>query len=118
MLGCKDRHKSFSRDSSIPKWSAPGGALLQAFWPVTLEVPKALLPLVNVPMIDYSLEWLAASKVEEVSLMPPIVPQSNTWRYHSARGTAGWRALHTRTSPPLELRLWIGWRWKFLGGGA
>ena len=27
-----------------------------------------LLPLVNVPMMDYTLEWLAASEVEEVSL--------------------------------------------------
>jgi len=42
---------------------------VQAFWPVTLEVPKVLLPLVNVPMIDYSLEWLAASRVEEVGIL-------------------------------------------------
>jgi translation initiation factor eIF-2B subunit epsilon len=51
---------------------------VQAFWPVTLETPKVMLPLVNVPMIDYSLEWLAASKVEEVSVLPPTVPESDT----------------------------------------
>jgi len=39
---------------------------VQSFAPVTLEKPKMLLPLVNVPMMDYTLEWLAASGVEEV----------------------------------------------------
>lgn len=38
----------------------------QSFAPITLEKPKMLLPLVNMPMIDYTLEWLAASGVEEV----------------------------------------------------
>ena len=41
---------------------------VQTFAPVTLEKPKMLLPLVNMPMMDYSIEWLAASEVEEVSL--------------------------------------------------
>jgi len=38
----------------------------QSFRPITLEHPKALLPLVNVAMIEYTLEWLAMNKVEEV----------------------------------------------------
>lgn len=38
----------------------------QTFLPVTLEKPKMLLPLVNIPMMEYTLEWLAASEVEEV----------------------------------------------------
>ncbi|KAK9823996.1 hypothetical protein WJX72_006873 [[Myrmecia] bisecta] len=38
----------------------------QRFLPVTVERPKVLLPLVNVPMLDYTLEWLAANEVEEV----------------------------------------------------
>ena len=38
----------------------------QSFRPITLEHPKALLPLVNVAMIEYTLEWLAMSGVEEV----------------------------------------------------
>lgn len=38
----------------------------QQFRPITDERPKVLLPLVNVPMIDYSLEWLASAGVAEV----------------------------------------------------
>ncbi|KFK36401.1 hypothetical protein AALP_AA4G119500 [Arabis alpina] len=36
------------------------------FRPVTLERPKVLLPLVNVPMIDYTLAWLESAGIEEV----------------------------------------------------
>ena len=36
---------------------------LQTFRPVTLERPKALLPLANAPLIDYALEWLSGSKI-------------------------------------------------------
>ncbi|GER55176.1 translation initiation factor eIF-2B subunit epsilon [Striga asiatica] len=35
------------------------------FRPITLERPKVLLPLVNVPMIDYTLAWLESAGVEE-----------------------------------------------------
>ncbi|XP_058108027.1 uncharacterized protein LOC131251361 isoform X2 [Magnolia sinica] len=38
----------------------------QKFRPITLERPKVLLPLVNVPMIDYALAWLESAGVEEV----------------------------------------------------
>ena len=38
----------------------------QKFRPITMEKPKVLLPLVNVPMIDYTLEWLATAGVKEV----------------------------------------------------
>eukprot|EP00897_Mesotaenium_endlicherianum_P001080 jgi/Mesen1/10973/ME000096S10559 len=38
----------------------------QSFRPITLDRPKALLPLVNVPMIDYTMEWLATAGVEEI----------------------------------------------------
>ncbi len=41
---------------------------MQRFRPITVERPKVLLPLVNVPMIEYTLEWLAMNKVEEVGL--------------------------------------------------
>jgi len=37
----------------------------QRFRPITIERPKVLLPLVNTPMIEYTLEWLAMNKVEE-----------------------------------------------------
>ncbi|KAJ4779352.1 Translation initiation factor eIF-2B subunit epsilon [Rhynchospora pubera] len=38
------------------------------FRPITLERPKVLLPLVNTPMIDYTLAWLVSVGVEEVFL--------------------------------------------------
>eukprot|EP00887_Chlorella_sp_A99_P001611 scaffold8.g1611.t1 len=37
-----------------------------SFRPITVERPRALLPLVNTPLIDYTLEWLANNGVEEV----------------------------------------------------
>lgn len=36
------------------------------FRPITLERPKVLLPLANVPMINYTLTWLESAGVEEV----------------------------------------------------
>ncbi|KIY94274.1 putative translation initiation factor eIF-2B subunit epsilon [Monoraphidium neglectum] len=38
----------------------------QRFRPITVERPKVLLPLVNAPLIEYTLEWLALNKVEEI----------------------------------------------------
>ncbi|KAI9913694.1 hypothetical protein PsorP6_006157 [Peronosclerospora sorghi] len=40
----------------------------ETFRPITLNFPKVLLPLANVPMLEYSLEFLAASGVQEVVL--------------------------------------------------
>ncbi len=36
------------------------------FRPITLQSPKVLLPLVNVPMIDYTIEFLTQNGIEEV----------------------------------------------------
>lgn len=36
------------------------------FKPITLDTPKVLLPLVNVPMLDMTLEFLSQNNVEEV----------------------------------------------------
>lgn len=36
------------------------------FRPITLECPKVLLPLVNVPMLDYTIEFLTQNGVLEV----------------------------------------------------
>ncbi|KAJ8427031.1 hypothetical protein Cgig2_032859 [Carnegiea gigantea] len=36
------------------------------FRPITLERPKVLLPLVGIPMIEYSLAWLESAGVDEV----------------------------------------------------
>jgi translation initiation factor eIF-2B subunit epsilon len=38
----------------------------KSFRPVTWETPKVLLPLVNVPMLEYTIEFLAQNGVEEV----------------------------------------------------
>ncbi|KAK9914949.1 hypothetical protein WJX75_002748 [Coccomyxa subellipsoidea] len=38
----------------------------QRFRPITLERPKVLLPLAGVPLLDYTLEWLASNGVAEV----------------------------------------------------
>lgn len=35
--------------------------------------PKVLLPLVNVPMLEYTIEFLAQNGVEEVSATLPII---------------------------------------------
>ncbi len=39
----------------------------KTFRPVSLERPKVMLPLVNVPMLDYTIEFLSQNGVEEVS---------------------------------------------------
>eukprot|EP01083_Nonionella_stella_P281915 959447_1 len=39
------------------------------FTPITFEKPKALLPLVNVPMIEYTLECLASADVQDVYIL-------------------------------------------------
>ncbi|RMX66274.1 hypothetical protein DD238_003090 [Peronospora effusa] len=40
----------------------------ETFRPITLDFPKVLLPLANVPILEYALEFLAASGVQEVLL--------------------------------------------------
>lgn len=39
----------------------------KTFRPISLERPKVMLPLVNVPMLDYTIEFLSQNGVEEVS---------------------------------------------------
>lgn len=38
----------------------------RSFRPITSERPKVLLPLVNIPMLEYTIEFLAQNGVEEV----------------------------------------------------
>jgi len=67
------KKKGGDNDGEMLKAKQPLQAILLAdsftklFRPVTLEVPKVLLPIVNVPMIEYTLEWLASNDVEEVT---------------------------------------------------
>ena len=39
------------------------------FLPITIEKPRALLPLVNRPLIDYTVEFLAVSGVQEIFVL-------------------------------------------------
>lgn len=39
---------------------------MQGFRPLTAERPKVLIPLVNTPLLDYTLEWLSSNSVEEI----------------------------------------------------
>lgn len=38
----------------------------KSFRPITLESPKVLLPLMNIPMLEYTIEFLAQNGVEEL----------------------------------------------------
>lgn len=66
--------KSGKGGRKIEKWDAEDviQAVLIAdsfnyrFLPITVEQPRALLPLVNTPLIDYSLELLVANGVNEI----------------------------------------------------
>jgi translation initiation factor eIF-2B subunit epsilon len=51
----------------------------KSFRPITWEKPKVLLPLVNVPMIEYTIEFLALNGVEEV---PNVIISSHTHQMH------------------------------------
>lgn len=37
------------------------------FNPMTWNMPTVLMPLINIPMIDYTIEFLALNNVEEVN---------------------------------------------------
>ncbi|XP_072960472.1 uncharacterized protein [Typha angustifolia] len=67
----KKPHRSPSDDPDVLSHTPLQAVLLadsfaQKFRPITLERPKVLLPLVNSPMINYTLAWLESVGVEEV----------------------------------------------------
>nr|XP_043607455.1 translation initiation factor eIF-2B subunit epsilon [Erigeron canadensis] len=69
-MGAKKGGKS--EDAAEDMVRVPLQAILLAdsfttkFRPITLECPKVLLPLVNTPMIDYTLAWLEDAGIQEV----------------------------------------------------
>jgi len=71
-MGVKKGMARVSEDTEVELARAPLQAILladsftQKFRPITLERPKVLLPLANIPMIDYTLAWLESAGVEEV----------------------------------------------------
>ncbi|KAL1543317.1 translation initiation factor eIF-2B subunit epsilon isoform X2 [Salvia divinorum] len=68
----KSRGGTVGEDAGEGLSRAPLQAILLAdsfstlFRPITLERPKVLLPLVNAPMIEYTLAWLESAGVKEV----------------------------------------------------
>ncbi|GAM26644.1 hypothetical protein SAMD00019534_098190 [Acytostelium subglobosum LB1] len=46
-----------------------GDSFDRRFAPITLERPRTLLPLVNIPLLDYTLELLASSGVQEIYVL-------------------------------------------------
>ncbi|KAI3887383.1 hypothetical protein MKW92_050769 [Papaver armeniacum] len=70
----KNQVRPAKKDADDQESHAPLQAILLAnttfeennFQPITKERPKVLLPLVNTPMIDYSLAWLKSAGVEQV----------------------------------------------------
>lgn len=69
--GSKRSQQSSSATDDVRRPDALQAILLadsfsKCFRPLTHSRPKVLLPLVNVPMIEYTIEFLAANGVEEV----------------------------------------------------
>ena len=64
--------KAKKEQANVTKQEAPLQAVIFAdsftktFRPITLERPKALLPLVGMPMLEYTIEFLTSNNVQEV----------------------------------------------------
>ncbi|KAL6209398.1 hypothetical protein ACLB2K_020340 [Fragaria x ananassa] len=71
-MGAQKKGASRASEDPVELAHVPLQAILLAdsfttkFRPITLERPKVLLPLVNAPMIRYTLAWLESAGVEEV----------------------------------------------------
>ncbi|KAL6211352.1 hypothetical protein ACLB2K_016579 [Fragaria x ananassa] len=71
-MGAQKKGASRASEDPVELAHVPLQAILLAdsfttkFRPITLERPKVLLPLVNAPMISYTLAWLESAGVEEV----------------------------------------------------
>ena len=67
-MGKKEKDISKKNDLEDRKLQAIllADSFKNTFRPMTLDSPKALMPLVNVPMIMYTIEFLAQNGVDEV----------------------------------------------------
>lgn len=72
---------------------------------MTVERPKVLLPLVNVAMIDYTLEWLVMNGVAEV--------RRRTSELAGRMGVVGWLGWNLGADSSVA---WVVWRSAFLWG--
>ncbi|KAK7087017.1 hypothetical protein SK128_001516 [Halocaridina rubra] len=50
--------------------------------PIMQDLPKVLVPLVNTPLLDYSLDWLERSGIDEVIVYCRTHPHSDAIRQH------------------------------------
>ncbi|GJP76699.1 hypothetical protein CLOP_g7168 [Closterium sp. NIES-67] len=65
--GGKDGAGGVAEEAHVPLQAILlADSFAQTFRPITLRKPKVLLPVAGVPMMDYTLEWLAMAGVEEV----------------------------------------------------
>lgn len=60
---------SFDDQEFILQAVVIGDSFNERFMPITLDKPRCLLPLVNIPLIEYTFECLATSGVQEVFLL-------------------------------------------------
>lgn len=71
---------------------------------MTVERPKVLLPLVNVAMIDYTLEWLVMNGVAEV--------RNYTLEWLVVNGVAEVRNAPVTLERGVRLVRWPRWNWE------
>ena len=59
---------------------------MQCLYPLTIETPMSLVRLVHAPMIEYTLEWLASSKIvdEIIVLTTNNAEQLEAYMDHSS----------------------------------
>ena len=77
------------------------------FRPLTQKMPKVLLPLVNVPMIEYTLEFLAINGVEEVRAVFSV---SLKWFHSPLHGIASLFVRFTCFAPAMQNKFECTWR--------
>lgn len=74
-------------------------SFIYRFLPITLEKPRALLPLVNAPLIDYTLQFLASGGVEQAFVF--CCAHADQIRRHLQ--TSKW----TKPNSPLDVQIII-----------
>ena len=70
----------------FPSPLLPSPPLVQCLYPLTIETPMSLVRLVHAPMIEYTLEWLASSKIvdEIIVLTTNNAEQLEAYMDHSS----------------------------------
>lgn len=61
-----DKNKDVAETEDVLQAVVLSDSFETHFNPFTLQRPRCLLPLANVPLIEYTLEYLASNRVEQV----------------------------------------------------